>query len=159
MSKYIPKTKNSPAPAGRKSVKMEADELTEKIKACVKEALEEQSEAKAEGEGEEGDPTVEAAPTDISALIEQAMDVVAQKRKARKEAGEELGDVSTDEVLEAVGEIMDAQEEAKADDGVEDEEAKEDEGMEENEAKGRKAATRPTSTKSAPSRKLSLIHI
>ena len=42
MSKYIPKTKNSPAPAGRKSVKMEADELTEKIKACVKEALEEQ---------------------------------------------------------------------------------------------------------------------
>ena len=44
MSKYIPKTKNSPAPAGRKSVKMEADELTEKIKACVKEALEEQSE-------------------------------------------------------------------------------------------------------------------
>ena len=78
MSKYIPKTKNSPAPAGRKSVKMEADELTEKIKACVKEALEEQSEAKAEGEGEEGDPAVEAAPADISALIEQAMDVVAQ---------------------------------------------------------------------------------
>ena len=99
MSKYIPKTKNSPAPAGRKSVKMEADELTEKITACVKEALEEQSEAKAEGEGEEGDPAVEAAPADISALIEQAMDVVAQKRKARKEAGEELGDVSTDEVL------------------------------------------------------------
>ena len=153
MSKYIPKTKNSPAPAGRKSVKMEADELTEKIKACVKEALEEQSEAKAEGEGEEGDPTVEAAPTDISALIEQAMDVVAQKRKARKDAGEELGDVSADEVLEAVGEIMEAQEEAKADDGVEDEEAKEDEGMEENEAKGRKAAARPTSTKSAPGRK------
>ena len=36
MSKYIPKTKNTAAPGGRKSVKMEADELTEKIKACVK---------------------------------------------------------------------------------------------------------------------------
>ena len=74
----------------RKSVKMEADELTEKIKACVKEALDEQAEAKAEGEGEGGDPAVEAAPADISALIEQAMDVVAEKRKSRKEAGEEL---------------------------------------------------------------------
>ena len=151
MSKYIPKTKNTAAPGGRKSVKMEADELTEKIKACVKEALEEQSEAKAEGE--EGDPSVEAAPGDISALIEQAMDVVAQKRKARKDAGEELGEVSTDEVLEAVGELLDAQEEAKADDGVEDEEAKEDEGMEGNEEKGRKAADRPSSTKAAPARK------
>ena len=151
MSKYIPKTKNTAAPGGRKSVKMEADELTEKIKACVKEALEEQSEAKAEGE--EGDPSVEAAPGDISALIEQAMDVVAQKWKARKDAGEELGEVSTDEVLEAVGELLDAQEEAKADDGVEDEEAKEDEGMEGNEEKGRKAADRPSSTKAAPARK------
>lgn len=32
--------KTSTNPAGRKSMKMEADELTEKIKACVKEALE-----------------------------------------------------------------------------------------------------------------------
>ena len=46
----------------RKSVKMEADELTEKIKACVKEALDEQAEAKAEGDPEGGDPAVEAAP-------------------------------------------------------------------------------------------------
>ena len=42
--------KKGTTPAGRKSVKMEADELTEKIKACVKEALDEQAEAKAEGE-------------------------------------------------------------------------------------------------------------
>ena len=42
--------KKGTAPAGRKSMKMEADELTEKIKACVKEALDEQAEAKAEGE-------------------------------------------------------------------------------------------------------------
>ena len=39
--------KKGTAPAGRKSMKMEADELTEKIKACVKEALDEQAEAKA----------------------------------------------------------------------------------------------------------------
>ena len=40
--------KKGTAPAGRKSMKMEADELTEKIKACVKEALDEQAEAKRE---------------------------------------------------------------------------------------------------------------
>jgi len=44
--------KKGTAPAGRKSMKMEADELTEKIKACVKEALDEQAEAKAEGEAQ-----------------------------------------------------------------------------------------------------------
>lgn len=133
----------------RKSVKMEADELTEKIKACVKEALDEQAEAKAEGEGEGGDPAVEAAPADISALIEQAMDVVAEKRKSRKEAGEELGDVTADEVMEAVGEIIDAtQDETKESDGVEDEEMKEDEGVATDEAKRRKAATFKHQTKS-----------
>ena len=132
----------------RKSVKMEADELTEKIKACVKEALDEQAEAKAEGEGEGGDPAVEAAPADISALIEQAMDVVAEKRKSRKEAGEELGDVTADEVMEAVGEIIDAtQDETKESDGVEDEEMKEDEGATE-EAKRRKSFTYKHQTKS-----------
>lgn len=133
----------------RKSVKMEADELTEKIKACVKEALDEQAEAKAEGEGEGGDPAVEAAPADIFALIEQAMDVVAEKRKSRKEAGEELGDVTADEVMEAVGEIIDAtQDETKESDGVEDEEMKEDEGVTE-EAKRRKSFTYKHQTKSA----------
>lgn len=134
----------------RKSVKMEADELTEKIKACVKEALDEQAEAKAEGEGEGGDPAVEAAPADISALIEQAMDVVAEKRKSRKEAGEELGDITADEVMEAVGEIIDAtQDETKESDGVEDEEMKEDEGVATDEAKRRKSFTYKHQTKSA----------
>ena len=134
----------------RKSVKMEADELTEKIKACVKEALDEQAEAKAEGEGEGGDAAVEAAPADISALIEQAMDVVAEKRKSRKEAGEEPGDVTADEVMEAVGEIIDAtQDETKESDGVEDEEMKEDEGVATDEAKRRKSFTYKHQTKSA----------
>ena len=113
--------KKGTAPAGRKSMKMEADELTEKIKACVKEALDEQAEAKAEGEEGTEDAVAEVAPADISGLIEDAMAVVAEKRKSRKEAGEELGDVTAEEVMEAVGEIIDATEgEAKEDDGVEE---------------------------------------
>lgn len=140
--------KKGTAPAGRKSMKMEADELTEKIKACVKEALDEQAEAKAEGEEGTEDAVAEVAPADISGLIEDAMAVVAEKRKSRKEAGEELGDVTAEEVMEAVGEIIDATEgEAKEDDGVE-EEVKEDEEVTD-EAKGRKAATRKHQTKSA----------
>ena len=142
--------KKGTAPAGRKSMKMEADELTEKIKACVKEALDEQAEAKAEGEEGTEDAVAEVAPADISGLIEDAMAVVAEKRKSRKEAGEELGDVTAEEVMEAVGEIIDATEgEAKEDDGVE-EEVKEDEEVTD-EAKGRKAATRKHQTK-APAR-------
>lgn len=140
--------KKGTAPAGRKSMKMEADELTEKIKACVKEALDEQAEAKAEGEEGTEDAVAEVAPADISGLIEDAMAVVAEKRKSRKEAGEELGDVTAEEVMEAVGEIIDATEgEAKEDDGVE-EEVKEDEEVTD-EAKGRKAAARKHQTKSA----------
>lgn len=105
----------------RKSMKMEADELTEKIKACVKEALEEQSEAKADDSG--SDASAEVNTGDISSLIEQAMDVVAEKRKSRKEAGEDVGDVTADDILEAVGEIMEATS-SKADDS--DPEEKED---------------------------------
>lgn len=131
--------KGQTGPEERKSLKMEADELTEKIKACVKEALEEQ---KVDGEGGEGeeDPAVEAAPADIAAIIEQAMDVVAEKRKSRKEAGEELGEVSADEVMEAVAEILDAipDDEAKGDDP----EGEEKEDGDEDEEKGRKAAAR-----------------
>ena len=147
--KFNTKKGGPTAGSERKSMKMEADELMEKIKGCVKEALEEQ---KAEGEGgDEGDPAVEAAPADIAAIIEQAMDVVAEKRKSRKEAGEDLGDVTADEVLEAVAEIIDAaggEDEAKADDEPTEGEEKEGEGEEE--GKGRKAAAKPTSRKSAP---------
>ena len=76
------------------------------------------------------------------------MSVVAEKRKSRKEAGEELGDVTAEEVMEAVGELLDATGgEAKEDDGIE-EEVKEDEEVTD-EAKGRKAAARKHQTKSA----------
>lgn len=49
---------------------------------------------KAEGEEGAEDAVAEVAPADISGLIEDAMAVVAEKRKSRKEAGEELGDVT-----------------------------------------------------------------
>ena len=51
--------KKGTTPAGRKSVKMEADELTEKIKACVKEALDEQAEAKAEAKASAAGPKLQ----------------------------------------------------------------------------------------------------
>lgn len=107
MSKYIPQTKNSAK--GRKSMKMESDELMEKIKSCVKEVLDEREEEKADDDAEGGDPAVEADPADISSLIEQAMDVVAEKRKSRKDDGEELGDITADEVMEAVAELLEAE--------------------------------------------------
>lgn len=142
-------TKKNSNPTRRKSMKMESDELMEKIKSCVKEALEEQEEAKAEGDDEDT-AAVEAAPADIAEIIEQAMDVVAEKRKSRKDDGEELGDITTDEVLEAVAEIIDAtQEETMGDDDA-DEEVKEDEGeKEDDEEKRRKSAKSSRQTKTA----------
>ena len=62
----------------RKSTKMESGELMDMIKACVKEAMEEQVESK---EGEET-VTEEAASPDVSSLIEQAMELVEEKRKS-----------------------------------------------------------------------------
>lgn len=139
--------KTSTNPAGRKSMKMEADELTEKIKACLKEALEEQAEAKGEGE-EGGEPSAEVNTGDLSSLIEQAMDVVAQKRKSRKEDGEEVGDITADDIMEAVGELMEAAE-AKGSDGLEGEEAK-GEGMGDTVGKPQKSAGAPSAKKAAP---------
>ena len=140
----------APAPSKRKSMKMEADELTEKIKACVKEALEEQADEK-EGEEPAEETAVEAAPADIAAIIEQAMDVVAEKRKSRKEEGEEVGDITSEEIMEAVGELLDAagaDEEAKEDEDAGDEEAK-GAGHTGGEHKRQKGATRPKQTKTA----------
>ena len=94
---------------------------------------------------------VEAAPADIAAIIEQAMDVVAEKRKSRKEEGEEVGDITSEEIMEAVGELLDAagaDEEAKEDEDAGDEEAK-GAGHTGGEHKRQKGATRPKQTKTA----------
>lgn len=74
--------------SNRKSMKMEADELTEKIKACVKEALEEQAEAKADGEEGVEEPAAEVNTGDISALIEQAMDEIVEATAAKADEGD-----------------------------------------------------------------------
>ena len=73
--------KKGTAPAGRKSMKMEADELTEKIKACVKEALDEQAEAKAEGEEGTEEATAEVVPADISGLIPSPVPPTSPRRR------------------------------------------------------------------------------
>ena len=157
MSKYIPQTKNS-APQ-RKYMKMESYEHMEKIKACVKEVMDEREEEKAEGE-EGGDPAVEAAPADISSLIEQAMDVVAEKRKSRKDDGEELGDITADEVMEAVAELLEA--DAKGDDPESEEKGDDEEGEEKDtpapRARQKKAAARRAAPASAQ-RKYSAIYM
>lgn len=157
MSKYIPQTKNS-APQ-RKSMKMESDELMEKIKACVKEVMDEREEEKAEGE-EGGDPAVEAAPADISSLIEQAMDVVAEKRKSRKDDGEELGDITADEVMEAVAELLEA--DAKGDDPESEEKGDDEEGEEKDTPAPRARQKKAAARRAAPApaqRKYSAIYM
>lgn len=132
----------------RKSTKMESGELMDMIKACVKEAMEEQVESK---EGEET-AVEESASPDVSSLIEHAMELVEEKRKSRKEAGEELGDVTADDILEAVGEIMEASGSVKSSEGAEDG-TKTDEGTEEE--KGKNGT--PRQTKSAKSTRPTVI--
>lgn len=157
MSKYIPQTKKSATQ--RKSMKMESDELMEKIKACVKEVLDEREEEKGEDDPDGGDPAVEAAPADISSLIEQAMDVVAEKRKSRKEDGEELGDITADEVMEAVAELLEAE---KGDEPDGEEKGDDEEGEEKDTPAPRARQKKAAARKSAPApaqRKYSAIYM
>lgn len=103
---------------------------------------------KAEGEEGTEDAVAEVAPADISGLIEDAMAVVAEKRKSRKEAGESWATSPPRKSWRPSVRLSTPSEgEAKEDDGVE-EEVKEDEEVTD-EAKGRKAATRKHQTKSA----------
>lgn len=150
----------------QKSVKMTKDDLTEVIKSAVKDALcdEEGKDDGDEGDGEDKDDD-EADVSDVSSLVSQALDMVAEKRKARKDAGEELGDITADEILEAIDEIADSDlgEDEKDDDDA-DGESKDDDSADD-EAKGRKSAARPRQTKgrkSAPpvtQRKYSAIYL
>ena len=96
--KFNTKKGGPTAGSERKSMKMEADELMEKIKGCVKEALEEQ---KAEGEGgDEGDPAVEAAPADIAAIIEQAIETAEAEWEQAQENAESGTEPETGETEE-----------------------------------------------------------
>ena len=45
---------------------------------------------------------------DMADIIEQAVDNANEKRKSRKDAGEEVGDLTADEVIQEAAEIIDA---------------------------------------------------
>ena len=120
----------------QKSMKMGADELSDMIKAAVKEAL---------GTDDEAD---EKESPDILGLIEEAIDAATEKRKARKEAGEEVDEDITGDLLAEITAVLGSAEEGKS--GHEDDEEKTSDGIEEPrksdqtklQAKARK--TRPT---------------
>ena len=113
-----------------KSVKMGADELGEKIKAAVKEAM-----------SEGGDDTGEDSG-DVKELIKEAVDAANAKRKSRKDDGEDVeGELTTDEIMEAVEEILGGgseDEDGEKADG-EDDETPEDGGSADDESKSQKS--------------------
>lgn len=94
---------NRKAARARKSMKMGADDLQEMVKTAVKEALEEQK----ANEGDEGggDPSGEEEP-DLGEILDAAVSVVNEKRKAAKT--EELNPDDTAELVAAILESADA---------------------------------------------------
>lgn len=137
-----PKKRNTTPARNAKSMKMGADELGDMIKNAVKEAL---------GNTEDDDMTEEAiggiAATDIMDIIGDAMEAANEKRKGRKDAGEDVDDDPTEDILAEVAAIVEGlEDEEKADDGDDEEEKDDDEA--DDEQKRRKSAKRSTQTKS-----------
>ena len=146
-----PKKNNNPAPAG-KSMKMGTDELKDLIKSAVKEAME-----GGDASGVEDAPLEGVTTGDVMQVIEQAIAAADEKRKARKEAGEDVGDITPDEIIDEAAVILEGLT-AGADEGMEDDgaddEYKEDGDDEEKEggnddAKRRKSATAARQKKAA----------
>lgn len=82
-----------------KSYKMGLQELKEMIRSEVASAIKSM-----DGEA----PTQDSTVGDLEDVIAQALELVEEKRKSRKEAGEEVGELTGEEIMEAVGEILDA---------------------------------------------------
>lgn len=93
--------------AAIKSMKVGTDELKDLIKGAVKEAMGEEDDT-----GDDGSDTAAAldgvTAEDMADIIEQAVDTANEKRKSRKDAGEEVGDLTADEVIQEAAEIIDA---------------------------------------------------
>lgn len=115
--------------AAIKSMKVGTDELKDLIKGAVKEAMGEEDDT-----GDDGSDTAAAldgvTAEDMADIIEQAVDTANEKRKSRKDAGEEVGDLTADEVIQEAAEIIDAM---TADEGMDDDEA-DSEGKDDDEA-------------------------
>lgn len=90
--------------AAIKSMKVGTDELKDLIKGAVKEAMGEEDDT-----GDDGRDTAAAldgvTAEDMADIIEQAVDNANEKRKSRKDAGEEVGDLTADEVIQEAAEI------------------------------------------------------
>lgn len=101
--------------AAIKSMKVGTDELKDLIKGAVKEAMGEEDDT-----GDDGSDTAAAldgiTAEDMADIIEQAVDNANEKRKSRKDAGEEVGDLTADEVIQEAAEIIDSM---TADEGIE----------------------------------------
>lgn len=147
-------------PAAGKSMKMGTDELKDIIKSAVKEAMgDEESTA-------EDTPLEGVTAGDVLAVVEQAIAAADEKRKARKDAGEEVGDLTSEEVIEEAAALLaemapaddldDPEGEGKEDDPEDeakgDDDPEEKEGEEEDEAKRRKSVPGQRSRKAAVSR-------
>ena len=115
--------------AAIKSMKVGTDELKDLIKGAVKEAMGEEDDT-----GDDGGDAAAAldgiTAEDMADIIEQAVDTANEKRKSRKDAGEEVGDLTADEVIQEAAEIIDAM---TADEGMDDDEA-DSEGKDDDEA-------------------------
>lgn len=100
--------------AAIKSMKVGTDELKDLIKGAVKEAMGEEDDT-----GDDGSDTAAAldgiTAEDMADIIEQAVDNANEKRKSRKDAGEEVGDLTADEVIQEAAEIIDSM---TADEGI-----------------------------------------
>ena len=147
------KNAKSGTPASAKSggsMKMGTDELKDLIKSAVKEAM--------DGDAGEGDTVLDNVTSgDVLSVIEQAVEAVTEKRKARKDAGEDVGELTTEEIVEEAAALLEdlaGAEEGMGDDPDDEEkdddpdgEEKDDEEEKEDEEDAYKRR------KSAPSRK------
>ena len=146
------------APSRGKSMKMGTDELKDLIKSAVKEAM-------GEDEATEDTPLEGVTSGDILAVVEQAIAAADEKRKARKDAGEEVADLTADEVIEEVATLLsdmtpgegmgdEPDDELKGDDESGEEKGEgegddEEKGEGDDEAKRRKSAQARRRTKAA----------
>jgi len=178
MSKYIPNTRGSAKPkdkqAESKSTKMGATELSDMIKAAVKEAL-----TGGDAGGKEDDPGEDSGGLDYEEVMEivaEAIEAATEKRKSKSDAGEEVAEDPYEDIMEAVADILeelddgeemsdDEDDEEKASDGREEPREEGDEGKGKgkrktagrpSQSKGRKKSRRPTA--SPPQRKYSDIY-
>ncbi|MGL5435883.1 MAG: phage major capsid protein [Lachnospiraceae bacterium] len=79
---------------GKKSVSMDMDDLKEMVSGAVKEALAE------EEEKDDDDPDEEEKDDDLVGILEDAMDVVAEKRKSAK--SDDVVPEDADELIDAI---------------------------------------------------------